>query len=232
MIRRLSEQHTPWLGMAAAALIALGALIAALGFEHEGGHAYSFLRQNISDLGNPQISAWAPVFNYSLIAGSMLMAVFIAGVSILSQTRATYAIAAIGITATVAMAFVGVYPSGASTWREHQISAGIAFLGTLGLGTSFSIHMLLRPHPVLPRWLLAPGILSAFTAFSFLFTLLGRQRGWIPDAWLNWGSGAKPIVELVSLLEWSVLFSILAWSFLTAVSLRWRQSKVLAVNES
>lgn len=227
MIRKLSEQHTPWLGMAAAAVIALGALVASFGFRHDTGDAYSFLRQNISDLGDPRVSAWAPVFNYSLMAGSVLMAVFIAGVSIISHTRATYAIAFIGITATVAMAFVGVYPSGGDTAQAHGIAAGIAFLGTLGLGASFSLHMLIQPHPVLPRWLLLPGLLSAATAFGFLFALVGRQRGFIPASLLHWGPDAStPMIDLVSLLEWSVLFSILAWSFLTAWSLRLRAARV------
>ncbi len=227
MIRKFSEQHTPWLGMAAAAVIALGALVASIGFRHDSGEAYSFLRQNISDLGDPHVSAWAPVFNYSLMAGSVLMAIFIAGVSIISHTRATYAIAAIGITATVAMAFVGVYPSGPETGHEHGIAAGIAFLGTLGLGASFSLHMLVKPHPVLPRWLLLPGLLSAATAFGFLFALVGAKRGYIPRHVLQWGSDhAGPVIEVISLLEWSVLFSILAWSFLTAWSLRLRGARV------
>jgi hypothetical membrane protein len=220
MIRKLSEQHTPWLGMAAAGLIAAGALVAALGFRHEGGEPYSFLRQNISDLGDPQVSAWAFVFNYSLVAGSIIMALFIAGVSVVASTRSTYVIAGIGIIATIAMAFVGVYPSSPPTAFEHKVSAGIAFLGTLGLGASFTLRMLLRPHPVLPRWLILPGILSAASALGFLFTLAGSWRGYIPASMLHWRGGTLPEIHLVSLLEWCVLFSILAWSFLTALSLR------------
>lgn len=221
MIRRLSAQHTPWMGMSAALLITLGAIIAAAGFRHDTGDAYSFLRQNISDLGNPEQSAWAPVFNLGLMIGSALMAAFIAGVSIHTHTRATYAIACIGIIATVAMAFVGVYPSSADTMREHQIAAGIAFLGTLGLGGSFSLYMLTASAPVFPRWLIVPGLLSAASALGFLGLLALRQGGVLGDDLLRWqGASGRTILDVVSLVEWCVLFSILAWSFLTAAALR------------
>lgn len=220
MIRKLTRQHTPWLGIAAALTISLCAVVAALGFRHDTGDAYSFLRQNISDLGNPEQSAWAPVFNYGLMLGSVFMAIFIAGVSIHTHTRPVYAIASIGIIATIAMAFVGVYPSGAATAREHQIAAGIAFLGTTGLGASFSLYMLAAREPVFPRWLILPGLLSAATAFSFLGLLVLRFRGVLSREALHLrGANGHTVIDLISLLEWSVLFSILAWSFLTATAL-------------
>ncbi len=207
--------------MSAALLISLGAIVTAYGFRHDSGDAYSFLRQNISDLGNPEHSAWAAVFNSCLMLGSLLMALFIAGVSVHTHTRATYAIAGIGIVATIAMAFVGVYPSGSATMREHQIAAGMAFLGTMGLGGSFSLYMLAASAPVFPRWLIIPGLLSAASAFGFLSLLLLRFGGVVAEDVLQWQSAAgHTVVDLISLTEWCVLFSILAWSFLTATALR------------
>jgi len=220
VIRRWSERTIHWVGLVAALLISGGAFAAAIGYGD-----YSFLNQNISDLGNPGQSPWAIFFNGGMIFGSALMTVFIAGVAVQVDTRPLYLVAAIGMVATIGMIFVGIYPSGPDTWREHKIAAGIAFVGAIGLGASFTLGMFWFRQDVLPRWLVIPGLLSCASSSAFLLSLFLHNASVVDARWFAWGGGDEPVVWLPSLLEWSVLFSILLWSVATSFALQQRSRR-------
>jgi len=228
VLQTWSERTIHWVGIAGALLISGGAFAAAIGYAE-----YSFLNQNISDLGNPNHSPWAAFFNGGMVFGSALMTVFIAGVAVQVHNRPLYAVAAIGMTATIGMIFVGLYPTGMGYAREHNIAAGVAFIGAIGLGASFTLGMFWFRQDVLPRWLVLPGLLTCGSSAAFLFSLFAKETGFVGEHWLAWGGGEgmRPTVWLPSLLEWSVLFSILLWSVATSVALMLRARRTLALTQ-
>ena len=119
------------------------------------------------------------------------------------------------------MGLVGLFPSTPALHTPHLAVAGFAFVCTVILGAGFTIDMLLSKQDVLPRWLIAPGALAAACSLSFLIALVAKDAHLVPREVFHFGqAGPRPQVDLVAALEWSVLFSILLWSFLTAATFR------------
>lgn len=220
-LRREFLRHTRWLGIAGPIVLIAGAVFAARAYPVVDGYGYSFLNRAISALGDPRHSAGALYFNLGLIIGASMMALFTLGVGMRVQTPRSRRITAIGVIGAANMALVGAFPDTPPLQIPHLIVAGTAFVCTVWLGLGFTIDMLLSPQPVLPRWLIFPGAFAAVCSGSFLFTIITTRTGLLPRDWTRFGqAGQRPLLDLVFLLEWSVLFSILLWACCTALSFR------------
>ncbi len=216
---QLIKPYTPWLGILGPIPILLGATLAALHYAGHGGAGYSFLRQAVSDLGDPSRSAWAWAFNAGMMASGLCMALFVLGTSLRLNSRPAYAIAAIGIVSTLAMAGIGVFTSQDATRTAHYVTAGVAFLSQMVLSASFGLHLPFSRKNALPRWLAIPSLLSALCSFVFLFLLVATRTGRIVESRLGFHLGVHgPLVKPVTVLEWAVLGSGLLLCFATALS--------------
>ncbi len=219
-MRQLIRRGTPWLGLFAPLPVVAGAIVTATHYTGATGNRYSFFLQAISDLGDPSQSAWAGVFNAGMMGSGLCMALFIVGASRRVNTRPGYAIAAAGITATIAMMCIGVFTSHASTHAAHYVSAGIAFVGILALSAGFSLYMPFAQQDVLPKWLIAPSALSALCSTVFLALQVAVRTGRLDNSKLLFQLGTEgPLLHLMPTLEWAVLASVLLWCFATALSL-------------
>ncbi len=82
MIFRFLRQKHAAFGLAGAALVALGALAAALAYTGPDGESYSLLNHFISELGELGVSPLAWLFNLGLIAGGLLFVPFSLGLGL------------------------------------------------------------------------------------------------------------------------------------------------------
>lgn len=220
-LRRWSVAHARWWGVLGPAILVAGTSAAAWGYTPVHGYGYSFLNRAISDLGDARDSPWAAFFNGGMIVGATMLAMFNYGIGQRMNTRRSPRIAAVGMLGSLGMALIGVFPSAPPTQEAHLVVAAVAFICTVALGLSFTLDMLVTPQTVLPQWLILPGALSAACSGSFLLAMLVSRAEVLPREALQFGvAGPRPLVDLVPLLEWSVLFSILLWAFLTAASFR------------
>ena len=221
--RAWSIRYIHWFGIASVMLIVGGAVIAAIGFNVHGD-SYSFLKYNISKLGSPHRSPWAPVFNTALMIGGPLMALFVAGVGSIVGGRLFQFIAWIGVVASLATGFIGVYPSGPGSFAGHIVAALFCFHGTMALGYAFSVWIFSSNQTILPKWLMWPALSSCVFALLFILSVpLHYLR--IAPRWLMQPTtaGGDTILRWVSTFEWLVLFSILSWVLMTALVLYKRQ---------
>ncbi|MBI1319978.1 MAG: DUF998 domain-containing protein [Candidatus Hydrogenedens sp.] len=198
-------------GVAAPVVTLGGCAIASLGY----AEPYSMLNQNISDLGAASASAWHLVFNGSMIAGAVLLTIFTVGTSLIVGSRVGYGVAAAALIANIGMALVGLFPSDPETQREHLMAAAVAFIGILCLSASFAVFVRIIEQPYLPRWLVWPAMVNVVCTTLF-FGVIGAQQGGLIHKNALW---LGP-VYWPSALEWSVLLTIMFWSFLVALALR------------
>ncbi len=216
---QLIKRCTPWLGLLGPMPVLLGAFLAALHYVGHNGTGYSFLRQAVSDLGDPSRSAWAGAFNAGIIASGVCMALFIVGTSRRINSLPAYAIAAIGVISTLAMAGIGVFTSQDGTRTAHYITAGVAFFSQMILSASFGLHLPFSRRKVLSRWIAIPSLFSALCSFVFIFLLVATRTGRIQESRLLLHLGQNgPALKPVTTLEWAVLGSGLLLCFATALS--------------
>ena len=180
---------------------------------------YSMLRQAISDLGNPEESALAVVFNVGFVLGGAGMAAFVLGVRPLLRATFAHVVVVTSVLATVGMSLIGVFPSQAATHTVHDAVALGTFLSILGLSGSFTIYLLVVRQDLFPRWLVLPSGFCVFSAAMFLLLLALHLRGVLVQPRILFPTGAARPILLIPLLEWLVYLSTMLLSFTAALSL-------------
>ena len=204
-----------WAGLLGSSVIALGSLIAALGYTGSKGQPYSPLNHFVSELGELAVSHLAPVFNAALIVGGVCFVLFMIGLAATRPGRLRYAYGLTGIIAGVGGALVGVFPMDYLT--PHSLAALTFFI--LGLVTVLlaSIDFVREPDRRFPRWLSAIGGATVAAFAVFLVILTGEAGGLAhPED--------RPDVWPLTIFEWLLIGGILAWVFLTA-STWWRATR-------
>ena len=101
--------------------------IAALGWTDR---PYSYARNNISDLGIPDISPWHPVMNTGFVVDGTLFVLAGLGLSMLFEGRTRWIVAGTSVVHGVGSVVVGLAHAsvdGAST--PHAVGAGMAIIG-------------------------------------------------------------------------------------------------------
>ena len=202
-VDRISHRALATLGLAGAAIITLATMVTTLAFVGAQGERYSPLNHWISELGATSESELAVVFNLAVIAGGILLALFMAGLGRLVGDGWGGAIAVAGVIAGVGGALVGVFPmDDPSTHGPATLTFFLAAPVSIGLFTLWLVRE--RPSDV-PRALAWPGILTVAAAAAFLVLLfVGEANGIsVPDD----RPGLWPLVAL----EWLTLVGVLAW---------------------
>lgn len=84
-------------GFLGPAIMILGSLIPAILYHGKKGESYSILNHYISKLGEVGVSTLAPVFNTSLIVGSLVLVIFVLGLGLYIHTKLGTVATAFGI---------------------------------------------------------------------------------------------------------------------------------------
>jgi len=213
-----------WLGLLGPVVTLGCALLAASVFEDSRGRGYSPLVHWISDLGHHGISPWASIFNAGMITGAFMLGSFTVWTCLLLRSKVGYAVAFMGVVATVGMAFVGVFPDGGGTPLYHDMSGAAGFIGISGLGASFCLFVLIVEQDLLPKWLFFPSLLSSVCSGIFVALVTANRTGLVSWSSLQWiATDGRPVVRLIPLFEWLGFLSVFLWSFLAAWTLRARR---------
>lgn len=207
-------------GLLGAVTVIIGCVATALPFRGEKGEAYSALNHLISELGIVGVSESAAVFNGSLTAAGLIIALFMAGLGRHLQTRLATAGAITGVASGVLCSVVGRIPM--NDLVPHLWVAFAFFTcGLLTVGL-FSVEIVREKK--LPQWLAIPGLI-AFVSFA-AFLAYPRVTGQTPLEIIRISRTARPDIWAAAILEWLVLATVTAWIVLVSACL-WPQEKNL-----
>ena len=193
--------------------LTVASVVTAFVYTGTKGEPYSPLDHWVSELGQTSVSRAAAVFNVGLIVGGLCFAVFVVGLAMAVSGRLRYAWGTTGVVAGVAGALVGVFPM--DDLGPHSAVALTFFvLGWLTVALA-SIDLLRRPDPRFPRWLAVIGAIATvsfvlFMAALFTDPLVRDDALAVPEM--------RPEVWPASILEWSVIAAIVAWTLATALT--------------
>jgi len=207
------------IGIAGCAIIGVSCLITAIGFTGYAHEGYSMLNHMISELGMPSESPLAWVFNIGLMAGSVLMMVFIWGTRVTLPSRAGSLARVLCIMSGIGGFLVGVFPADGNI-LAHGLSAMVFFFGGAVTVAIFSIAIARQQDVRVGKWLSIAGIgvaacFAAFLIDMFVFT---------PKFKLTDIDSLEMLATLrpagfwsMAFLEWLPLIGVLAWLSLAAV---------------
>ena len=206
-------------GILSAGAIALGSVVAALGYAGLAGEPFSPLNHWISELGQVGVSTRSSAFNVALVVAGIGFMVFIAGLALTSSSRLRWAFGPIGVVAGLGGTLVGIFPMNHAA--EHVAAASTFFnLGWIAAGLA-SVGFLTSRDERFPRWLAAVGAITVACFIAFLVEL--RVDDVVRAKMTPTGAiTGRPDVWVAPILEWSVLIGIMAWTLL--VSLTWRRA--------
>lgn len=203
-------------GFLGSLIILGGCILAAIGFETEGGQKYSILYFFISELGGIGLSNWAFFFNWGLILGSIPFSIFMIGLAIQIKSRWGFLFAPLGLFASINCLLVGIFPWNVHL-EEHGTTAMNFFYSGMIIVFLYSIFFFLTKSKVFPRALGFLGIIVAGIFAAFLFLPLDS-----PSFEYN---EIRNVMNWMAFLEWLVLFAILTW-ILTIAIIDWRAQKM------
>lgn len=200
-------------GFLAPGLVMSGTLAAACNY-HDAHGSFSIFDHYVSDLGTPDRSILAPVFNGSLVAGGLLLALFLYSLgSRIGNAWGRWA-GRMGILMGACCSLVGLVTA---EHLEIHLPMAIAFFVT-GIFVvalfSVAIHVDGRNMSL---GLLVAGSITVAAFAAFLAQLYWRTT------WIEVGRNiAPPAIRLAMLLEWIAFVSIHAW--IVAIACRYRRA--------
>lgn len=198
-----------WSGLIGPVVIALGSLIAALGYTGVEGQAYNPLNHFVSELGEIGVSNLALVFNISLIVGGILNSYFMIYLGQGIQGWPRWPLVLLGLVSAVCGGLVGVFPMNA---LDAHILFALAFFNVgMLVALAYSLIFLFGKNHPYPRWLSVPGFLN--TAAFFAFNNFPSQFEEGVDFHEGMGGllSNRPDFIPLALMEWVVILGILVW---------------------
>ena len=211
VLRRINY---PLWGLAGSACITLGLLAAAVAYRGPAGQSYSALNHAISELGQVGVSRLAWAFNWGLIVGGVLLAVFMLGLGAFLENRVAYVASAVGVFSTLACSAVGVFPM---NHLQGHIAAAMSFFGSgMLVVLLFSLAIAVDRKRKTTKWFALPGALALLSLTQFLFL----PRGDMPqgtDLFNDPSAWTRPAVYAPAVAEWMVFVVLVGWVVLASL---------------
>ena len=175
---------------------------------------FSLLNHFISELGEVGVSRAAWVFNTGLLLAGLIMLPYVVGLGIIFDSLLGWLGTVAGIIAVLGVAAVGVFPM--NNIKLHAAAAVTYFRAGLVMVLFFGLAIFFPPagKATIPQ---AANLLSllAFLAYAaFLSWPLVRKKEQTPAETLDpEQEKERPRVWALTILEWLVFFSTIAWLF-------------------
>ena len=202
-------------GLTGSIIISMGSLITALFYHGVQGETYSFFNHYISELGQYGVSQLALLFNVCLIIGGLCLLVFMVSLGVYIKKWYGYFGAAVGAFAAISCSLVGVFSM--NNMALHTKVAMSFFNGGLVAILIFTLIILFDKQKLFSKWLAIPG---ALTVLSFaLFLELPKLTNQEKAVNLDPSTMIRPEFWLTPILEWSILFTIIAWIVIMSIYL-------------
>lgn len=161
------------------------------------------------------VSQLALLFNVCLIAGGLLMAVFMLGLGLYIGTKLSCVAAAVGVFCALSCSLVGVFPM--NNLSTHVLVAYSFSYSALVTITLFTIVAIRDKQKKLPKWLVVFGIMGAISVADFL--AVPHLTRMTHTQTLGAHIVARPPISLITTLEWSIFFTFMLWILLVSLEL-------------
>ena len=208
---KMKNNRTVWAGLFSCLVFYSTIGYTAAFYVGEQGEDYSFLNHFISDLGNPLISRYAPVFNIGIVMAGLGFGIFAHSLKGYIPTRLANVSIGMGMVASVLCTGVGLVPAHYGNW--HLLVA-LSFFSLMTLAmTLYSWCIWRDKNKTFPRYIAIYGF-CAFGAFC-LFLLMPKD---LLAAENELGLLFKrPRFWALAFWEWIVFFILTTWVILVAV---------------
>lgn len=197
---------SPKTGIIGVIIIVCGILLTALPYRGLNEEFFNPLNHFISELGEYGLSAFAFIFNASLLVGGICVMLFMIGIMQRYKDYLIKIAAFFGALAALGTALIGVFP--VNNLPAHLNAAGITFLSSMLSSLLFSAGIVTRNSADLPKWLVLPG--SITTVLCFLFITLPRL---LPEWTLDPHFQTRPEIWAYTILEWITFATMMLWVF-------------------
>ena len=202
------------IGFTGTALILVAVLFPMFIYRGKRTERFSMLNHFISELGEIGVSRAAWIFNTGLLLAGLVMLPYVVGLGIAFASLLGWLGTIAGIIAVLGVAAVGVFPM--NNIQSHTTAAITYFRSGLVMIFFFGLAILFQPagKATIPQ---AANLLSllAFLAYAaFLTWPLLRKKEQTPAETLDpQQEKERPRVWALTILEWLVFFSTIAWLF-------------------
>jgi hypothetical membrane protein len=176
---------------------------------------YSPINHYISELGDRRYSEWAALFNVGLMLSSSLLLVFSIGFARQFGGWQRAVIGILGLSTSISCFLVGAFP--VDNLRPHILVAMVFFHSALVLVFLNTAITIFTKKPVLPKWSVSLGFVTALAFAAFVISPSDLLREWVKDP----KHFVRPDVWVQPILEWACFYSIILW-LLTAAFLMLR----------
>jgi len=202
------------LGYIGTALVIVAVLIPMLMYHGTHAERFSLLNHFISELGEVGVSRAAWVFNAGLLLAGLVMLPYVIGIGFVFSSLLGWLGTAAGVIAVLSVAAVGVFPM--NNIQAHKTAATTYFRAGLVMVGFFGLAILFQPagKAAIPQ---AANLLSllAFLAYAAFLTwpLLRKKEQKPVETFEPQPEKERPRVWAITILEWLVFFSTIAWLF-------------------
>jgi hypothetical protein len=195
---------TPVAGIAGCLIIGFGLIASASHYTRS--IAYSPRNHFISELGLPEASTMANVFNYCVNMGGVLLMVFLYGLgNYLHKTPLARYAKGIGIIAALSFSFIGYYT--ADTWVAHKNVTAVFFTGAVVSISLFSYCILENKYSRIHQFISVLGfsiVIIFITALVWPKALMVQYVNQSPEF-------VRPDLWGLTVLEWTYCLLIGFW---------------------
>jgi hypothetical membrane protein len=183
---------------------------------------YSPLNHYISELGDRRFSEWCALFNYGLIVSSSLLVVFSIGFTRQFKGWQRVVTGILGLSTGISCFLVGAFP--VDNLRPHILVALVFFHSALVMVFFNTAVTIFTKQPVLPKWTITLGIVTALAFAAFVVSPSDLLREWTRDP----KHFVRPDIWLQPILEWACFYSIIAWILTVAMLMRRQTAPIVA----
>jgi hypothetical membrane protein len=179
---------------------------------------YSPINHYISELGDRRFSEWAGLFNYGLMLSSSLLLVFSIGFTRQYRGWRQVVVGILGLSTSISCFLVGAFP--VDNLRPHILVAMVFFHSALVMVFFNTALTIFSPKPVLPKWTITLGFVTAACFAAFVISPSDLLREWVRDP----KHFLRPEIWIQPILEWACFYSIIIWILTVAVLMLRRPS--------
>ena len=213
------QHYFGYFGIFGCLIVCIAGIYTSLGYTGRSRERYSWLNHFISELGEVGVSSRATIFNISLIINGIILIPFMVGLGIEVKNIWGWLGIVAGVWVSISCMCVGLFPM--NNLIPHTKAATSYFRGGLVTILIFNLAIFLQPngHVQITKYTLIPGSL-AFASYS-LFLIIAARMATNPNQ-LNALDPSqipeRPRIWILTILEWLILFTSLAWFIVVSVS--------------
>ncbi|CAN5450878.1 DUF998 domain-containing protein [soil metagenome] len=202
------------LAVVGATLQLIGLVVSAVAYTQNNVEPYSCLNHFISELGWPERSSMAWLFNGNLMVGSLLFAPLLYMLGRHLRTRFGYVAMLVGFCSLLFAGAIGYFPI-MKHLKPHLWVAFLSFAGWGATGLLFAVAFWARPGGRRAVFMILAGAFAFLVVAAFLLW----PKGDLPSVILMLKSDHRPVIWWPAVLEWGVLVSFYLWVVAASLAL-------------